>query len=300
MTTLGRAPRAGLAAEAALAFAAGAATFWFAGAALAGLHSDPVVALLGAAFVVVLIAVARTLGVAYAVPVGMAGILAYDWFYVAPTHAYEFPDTANLVELIIYVGAGVLIGQVGADAVRRAKRSEGARTAIAAEQAALRRVATLVARGVPASDVFAAVAAESGQLLGVHSTHMARFEADGTAIGVSSWSPGGTHMRPGTRTPLDDTSVMGLVREERAPGARRRLRGCFCGRRRHDRGDEHPLVGRSADRRRRRALGRDRGLVRRRPVASGGHRVAPLGVHRARGHGDLEHGGPRRGAVPRG
>ena len=211
MTTLGRAHRAGLAAEAALAFAAGAATFWFAGAALAGLHSDPVVALLGAVFVVVLIAVARTLGVAYAVPVGMAGILAYDWFYVAPTHAYEFPDAANLVELIVYLGAGVLIGQLGANAVRRAKRSEGARTAIAAEQAALRRVATLVARGVPASDVFAAVAAESGQLLGVHSTHMARFDADGGAIGVSSWSPSGTHMRPGRRIPLDDTSVTGLV-----------------------------------------------------------------------------------------
>jgi len=211
VTTLGRAHRAGLAAEAALAFAAGAATFWFAGAALAGLHSDPVVALLGAVFVVVLIAVARTLGVAYAVPVGMAGILAYDWFYVAPTHAYEFPDAANLVELIVYLGAGVLIGQLGANAVRRAKRSEGARTAIAAEQAALRRVATLVARGVPASDVFAAVAAESGQLLGVHSTHMARFDADGGAIGVSSWSPSGTHMRPGRRIPLDDTSVTGLV-----------------------------------------------------------------------------------------
>ena len=43
---------------------------------------------------------------------------------MSPANAYEFPDTANLVELIIYVGAGVLIGQVGADAVRRAKRSE--------------------------------------------------------------------------------------------------------------------------------------------------------------------------------
>ena len=125
---IGRAHRAGLAAEAALAFAAGAATFWFAGAALAGLHSDPVVALLGAVFVVVLIAVARTLGVAYAVPVGMAGILAYDWFDVA-THAYEFPDAANLVELIIYVGAGVLIGQVGRTrfAARNAPRAHGPR-----------------------------------------------------------------------------------------------------------------------------------------------------------------------------
>ena len=136
MTTAGRADRAGLLAEPALAFAAGAVTFWLAGAALAAIDSDIVVALFGVAFVAALIAVARILGVAYAVPVGMAGMLAYDWFYLPPTHAFEVPDTANLVDLTVYLGAGVLIGQLGAEAVRRAKRSERARTAIAAEQAA--------------------------------------------------------------------------------------------------------------------------------------------------------------------
>jgi GAF domain-containing protein len=217
VTASGRALRAGPVAEVALAFGAGAASFWLAGAALAALDSDLVVALLGVAFVLALIAVARILGVAYAVPIGMAGMLAYDWFYLPPTHAFEVPDTANLVDLAVYLGAGVLIGQLGADAVRRAKSSERGRAAIAAEQAALRRVATLVARDVPASEVFAAVARESGQLLGVHSTHMARFDADGGAIGVSSWSPGGTHIRPGTRQALDDTSVMGLVLKSGRP-----------------------------------------------------------------------------------
>jgi signal transduction histidine kinase len=217
VTASGRALRAGPVAEVALAFGAGAASFWLAGAALAALDSDVVVALLGVAFVLALIAVARILGVAYAVPIGMAGMLAYDWFYLPPTHAFEVPDTANLVDLAVYLGAGVLIGQLGADAVRRAKSSERGRAAIAAEQAALRRVATLVARDVPASEVFAAVARESGQLLGVHSTHMARFDADGGAIGLSSWSPGGTHIRPGTRQALDDTSVMGLVLKSGRP-----------------------------------------------------------------------------------
>ena len=217
MTASWRADRAGLVAEPALAFAAGAATFWLTGAVFATLDSDLVVALFGAGFVLALIPIARVLGVAYAVPVGMAGLLAYDWFYLSPTHPFEVPDIANSVDLVVYLGAGVLIGQLGAVAVRRATRSESARTAMAAEQAALRRVATLVARGVPPSDVFAAVARESGQLLGVHATHMARFDADGAAIAVSSWSPGGTHMPPGTRRNVDDTSVVGLVLKSGLP-----------------------------------------------------------------------------------
>jgi len=47
---------------------------------------------------------------------------------------------------------------------------------LADEQAALRRVATLVAQRAPASDVFAAIAREAGQLLGVDATHMGRYE----------------------------------------------------------------------------------------------------------------------------
>jgi GAF domain-containing protein len=57
---------------------------------------------------------------------------------------------------------------------------------LADEQAALRRVATLVARGVPPPEVFAAVAREVGLLLGVDATHMARYEPDGTATGVAA------------------------------------------------------------------------------------------------------------------
>jgi signal transduction histidine kinase len=213
VTASQRAARTALVAEVALAFLAGLVAFWATGSAVSGLDSDAVAALLGVAYLAVVTAVARRLGVAYAVPVAMAGMLAYDWFYLPPTHALEVPDTANLVDLLVYLGVGVLIGQLGADAVRRAKRSERARAAIAADQAALRRVATLVARGVAPDDVFAAVAREVAQLLGVHATHIARYDTGGTATGVGSWSPAGTHVRVGTHATLDDTSVMGLVRK---------------------------------------------------------------------------------------
>ena len=61
------------------------------------------------------------------------------------------------------------------------------RTALAEEQAALRRVATLVARESSPDEVFAAVVEERGAALGVTSTAMLRYEDDGTATPVASW-----------------------------------------------------------------------------------------------------------------
>ena len=50
---------------------------------------------------------------------------------------------------------------------------------IVEEQAALRRVALLVARAAPPEEVFAAVAAEAGRLLDSDLTVMGRYDADG-------------------------------------------------------------------------------------------------------------------------
>src|SRR4029077_13346627 len=81
----------------------------------------------------------------------------------------------------------------------------------------LRRVATLVARGVPPQDVFAAVAQEVGLLLGVEWTHMARYETDGTATSVARWTPTGTPMPVGRRVSLEGESVGGLVSRSGQP-----------------------------------------------------------------------------------
>src|SRR5271166_4723433 len=54
----------------------------------------------------------------------------------------------------------------------------GERQAIAGEQAALRRVATLVARGVPPEEMFAGVTAEAGRVLDADFTSLARYDPD--------------------------------------------------------------------------------------------------------------------------
>ncbi len=89
--------------------------------------------------------------------------------------------------------------------------SRDALARLADEQAALRRVATLVARGVPPPHVFAAVTHEVGVLLGVDATHMARYELDGTATGVAAWSLAGDHKPVGTRVNTEGESIVGIV-----------------------------------------------------------------------------------------
>ena len=69
-------------------------------------------------------------------------------------------------------------------------------TRLADEQAALRRVATMVARESPAADVFARVAEEIGLLLNAQVAMITRFEPDGDARLVGRW---GTESQPGAR-----------------------------------------------------------------------------------------------------
>ena len=150
MTAWSRAHRLPLGAEVVLALATGVATFALAAVVLSGLDSAVVVVVVGAAYAGAVIAIARLASIAYAVPAGMAGMLALDWFYLPPTHPLVFPDSQDLVDVVAYLGVAVLLGELAAQAARHAEAAEQARAQIADEQAALRRVATLVARGAPA------------------------------------------------------------------------------------------------------------------------------------------------------
>jgi signal transduction histidine kinase len=87
------------------------------------------------------------------------------------------------------------VGEIGA--LQRAfnamgaslERSHVALAALAAEQAGLRRVATLVAQGASADDVLAAVAGEIGRLLPADYAAIGRHDAEGAGIMiVGSWS----------------------------------------------------------------------------------------------------------------
>ena len=98
-----------------------------------------------------------------------------------------------------------------ATAVANAQARSQAR-GFAEEQAALRRVATLVARAVPPEEVFAAVTAEAGRLLTADVAILSRYDPDGTEIVLGAWA--GTGPPPvavGARAALGGRDVSSLV-----------------------------------------------------------------------------------------
>ncbi|HUA04162.1 MAG TPA: GAF domain-containing protein [Solirubrobacteraceae bacterium] len=88
---------------------------------------------------------------------------------------------------------------------------------LAAEQSALRRVATLVAREHSPEDLFATLAEELGVLLGVDSSAILRYEADSSATVVAGWSDGSVTLPIGERLPLEGENLAGKVHRTGAP-----------------------------------------------------------------------------------
>jgi GAF domain-containing protein len=84
---------------------------------------------------------------------------------------------------------------------------------LAEEQAALRRVATLVARGVPPHELFAAVTEEVGRLLVVEYAEMGRYQPDGTFVVLGTWGRAGRHLPVGSRWRVGGKNLVTIVFE---------------------------------------------------------------------------------------
>src|SRR5688572_26055994 len=88
----------------------------------------------------------------------------------------------------------------------------GALEELVREQAALRRVATLVAREPSPSEVFAAVTREAALLLGAQRATLLRAECPQWAVVVASWSDGTAPPVPvGHRGAIDGRGILGQM-----------------------------------------------------------------------------------------
>ena len=122
------------------------------------------------------------------------GVMAAGWSLEEPMPADTEPRLAQFTDLV-------------ATAVANAETRAGL-ARLAEEQAALRRVATLVAHGAPPEDVFAAVANEVERLLSVDMANVCRYESDATVTFVASAQQ---RLPVGSRWPLRETNLATLV-----------------------------------------------------------------------------------------
>jgi GAF domain-containing protein len=88
---------------------------------------------------------------------------------------------------------------------------------LAEEQAALRRVATLVALGTPPQEVFAAVTEEVVQLLGADLAIMGRYSSDGRVTSVARSGGPGDHLPVGSQWKLGGKNLGTMVFEAGRP-----------------------------------------------------------------------------------
>ena len=136
------------------------------------------------------------------VPIGIEGRL-WGAMVVAFTQA-ELPPADTEARL---AGFTELVATAVANAQAR-----GELRGFAEEQAALRGVATLVARAVPPEEVFAAVTAEAGRLLTADVAALTRYDPDGTEIVLGAWADtGAPPVAVGTRVALGGRDVSSLV-----------------------------------------------------------------------------------------
>jgi PAS domain S-box-containing protein len=105
--------------------------------------------------------------------------------------------------------------------ISAAKQAERHLRELADEQAALRRVATLVARESPPQQLFASVAEQVAQIIGVPLVRLVRYEPDGSAAElVGGWAEGVDSLAPGMRWPLDRPGVLASVWRSGLPARR--------------------------------------------------------------------------------
>jgi signal transduction histidine kinase len=121
--------------------------------------------------------------------------------------------------LLEFVEAAMRWGDVGMRALVSAHREVeiGELGRLAEEQAALRRVATMVAREPPPEEVLAKVAEEAGLLLRADTAVIHRFDADGLGTVVGVWGTAVEAFPVGRRVKLDGNSATASVYQTQRP-----------------------------------------------------------------------------------
>ena len=127
----------------------------------------------------------------------------------------EFPVEVAIRRLEVG-GPPVFTGFIRDLTARHAAEAEAA--VLAQEQAALRRVATLVARGTDHATLFAAITQEVAGLLDAETANMIRYQGDGTEVVIGAYSKEGARNFPlGSVLPLDGDSAGPRILRTHAP-----------------------------------------------------------------------------------
>ena len=168
----------------------------------------------GTVYLLGVLVVGAAWGFGLAAITALASAVAFDYCRSWPDSGLSQPQNWVVVGVFFIVAllSNSLAWLARASAIEAERRRHEADLA-ARQQTALRRVATLVARGVPPSEVFSAVVAELASCLDSRNASLWRYEPDGTALLLAAADePGLQKMPVGERFSLDGENVAAMVR----------------------------------------------------------------------------------------
>jgi two-component system sensor histidine kinase KdpD len=120
---------------------------------------------LGVLYIFAVLPVAVVWGLRFAVPVSVACMLAFNFFFLAPIHTFTLADGENWFALAVYLTTAVVVSQLAAGARRRAITAEQRER----ESALLADLAAELLAGRRLEDEVGEIADRAARVLGVES-----------------------------------------------------------------------------------------------------------------------------------
>jgi signal transduction histidine kinase len=155
-------------------------------------------------YLLAILPVAVYWGVGFGALVSVLSAAAFDFLYLPPRYGFKPSDSRDWLELAVFVVTATVVSHLAA----RSRGQALASGRLAREQAALRRVATLVAQAAAPPEIFETVTREVGLLCGADLARMERYESDGTVTGVAAWTrDDDPRLAVGTRLALTGVSI---------------------------------------------------------------------------------------------
>jgi signal transduction histidine kinase len=146
--------------------------------------------------------------------VAVASFVTFGLFFASPLHSFRVVESDTAAALVISLVTAYVVSELA----RRAQEQARMARRLADEQAALRRVATLVAQALPTAEVFEAVTREVGLQCDADLARMERFEPDRTVTAIAAWNRrGDTHLAVGRGFVLEGASIAAQVYETGRP-----------------------------------------------------------------------------------
>ncbi len=137
-------------------------------AAIALLKPHVPVLSLGVLYVFAVLPIAVVWGLRLAIPVSVASMLAFEWFYLPPVHRFSLSNGENWFALAVYLVTAIVVSELAARSRRRAAAAEQRER----ESAFLARLATDLLRGRSLDEELPAIAGRAADVLGVPSAEI--------------------------------------------------------------------------------------------------------------------------------